>query len=489
MKVELLQNQAWTEPLWTALGLVAPLEARVSGGLPPPVFGISIDTRTLVAGDLFFAIKGEKSDGHDYVHAAFAKGAAAAVVAEAQADAFKNAGPLYVVHDVLWALERLGRAARARTGARIVAVTGSVGKTSTKEALRLVLGQADAVHASAASYNNHWGVPLTLARMPRETGFGVIEIGMNHAGEITPLTDMTRPHIAIITNVAPVHLEYFASVEAIADAKAEIFSGLVPGGVAILNRDNDQFARLDAAARASAAGYIATFGTDARADAQLINATVGEDHTLVEARISGRLVSYRLGAPGRHLAQNSLAVLLAATAFGLDLEAAAGALAGFEVPAGRGRRLMLTTRDGPFTLIDESYNANPASMRAAFALVGTLPTPRTAQGTFGRRIAVLGDMRELGPRSAELHADLVADLEQNHIECVFAAGPMMKAMFDALPAKLQGIWQASAAELEPYVVEAVGAGDLVVVKGSNASQMHLIINALKAHYSDSVVAF
>ena len=489
MKVELSQNQALSEPLWTPLGLVAPLEARVSGGLPPPVFGISIDTRTLAEGDLFFAIKGEKSDGHDYVRAAFEKGAAAAVVMEAQADALKGAGPLYVVHDVLGALERLGRAARTRTAARIVAVTGSVGKTSTKEALRLVLGRADMVHASAASYNNHWGVPLTLARMPRETGFGVIEIGMNHAGEITPLTDMARPHVAIITNVAPVHLEYFANVEAIADAKAEIFSGLVPGGVVILNRDNDQFARLDAAARASAAGYIATFGTDAHADARLIDVQVGEGHTFVEARICGHALSYRLGAPGRHLAQNSLAVLLAVKAFGLDLEAAAGALAEFEVPAGRGRRFMLATREGPFTLIDESYNANPASMRAAFALAGALPTHRTSRGTAGRRIAVLGDMRELGARSAELHAGLVTDLEQNQFECVFAAGPMMKFMFDALPSKRQGVWRASAAELEPFVVEAVGAGDLVVVKGSNASQMHIIVNALKAHYSDSVAAF
>lgn len=482
MRVELSQYQAWPEPLWTPLGLVAPLGARLSGGLPQPAFGISIDTRTLAEGDLFFAIQGEKSDGHDYVRAAFAAGAAAAVVAEAQADSLKNAGPLYVVHDVLRALEQLGRAARARTEARIVAVTGSVGKTSTKEALRLVLGRAGAVHASAASYNNHWGVPLTLARMSRPTRFGVIEIGMNHAGEITPLTEMTRPHVAIITNVAPVHLEYFANVEAIADAKAEIFSGLVSGGVAILNRDNDQFARLDAAARASAAGHIATFGTDAHADARLIDAKIAEDHTLVEARICGRALSYRLGAPGRHLVQNSLAVLLAAKAFGLDLETAASALAGFEVPEGRGRRFMLTTRHGSFTLIDESYNANPASMRAAFALAGALPT-------FGRRIAVLGDMRELGPRSEELHAGLAADIGQNHIERVFAAGPMMKAMFDALPPKLQGAWQANAAELAPFVIEAVRAGDLVVVKGSNASQMHVIVSALKAHYSDTIAAF
>ncbi len=257
-----------SEPLWTAFSLVAPLRARVSGGLPQSIFGISIDTRTLVPGDLFFAIRGDKSDGHDHVVEAFAKGAAAAVVDEAHAETLKGSGPLYVVRAVLPALEGLAAAARARSKARIVAVTGSVGKTTTKEALRLVLAQAGRVHASPASYNNHWGVPLTLARLPRDAQFGVIEIGINHAGEIAPLVGLTRPHIAIITNVAPVHLEYFDSVEAIADAKAEIFSGLVPGGVAILNRDIDQYDRLAIAARLSGAGHIATFGEAEYADAR-----------------------------------------------------------------------------------------------------------------------------------------------------------------------------------------------------------------------------
>ncbi len=488
MSMELSQDQAWSEPLWTALGLVAPLDARISGILPRPSFGISIDTRSLAEGDLFFAILGEKSDGHDYVRAAFEKGASAAVVDEAHADALKGSGPLYVVHDVLAALERLAYFARVRSLARIVAVTGSVGKTSTKEALRLVLGQEGAAHASVASYNNHWGVPLTLARMPRDTQFGIIEIGMNHAGEITPLTAMAQPHVAIITTVAPVHLEYFANVEAIADAKAEIFSGLVPGGVAILNHDNDQFARLATAARASSAGHIATFGTDAHADAQLIDVTLAEDHTLVEARICGRSLSYRLGASGRHLAMNSLAVLLVAKAFGLDLEAAAATLASFEVPEGRGRRFVLEAPDGPFTLLDESYNANPASMRAAFALAGALPTHGVTEGSTGRRIAVLGDMRELGPRSAELHAELATDLIANHIDLIFAAGPMMKHLFDALPAERQGAWRAGAAELVPIVIDVIRAGDLVVVKGSNASQMRVVVAALKAHVPDIIAA-
>jgi UDP-N-acetylmuramoyl-tripeptide--D-alanyl-D-alanine ligase len=482
MRSELSQNQGWYEPLWTNLGLIAALDARVSGELPRSAEGVSIDSRSLQEGDLFFAIKGDKSDGHDYVAAAFERGATAAVVDEAHADALKALGPLYVVHDVLPALEKLAAAARARTKARFVAVTGSVGKTSTKEALRLVLGKAGATHASVASYNNHWGVPLTLARMPRETKFGVIEIGMNHAGEITPLTAMTKPHVAIITAVAPVHLEFFANVEAIADAKAEIFSGLVPGGVAILNRDNNQFGRLVAAARASAAGHIATFGADPRADARLTDVKIGADHTIVHAQIYGHPITYRIGAPGRHLAQNSLAVLLVAKAFGLDLDMAAGALAEFDVPQGRGQRFNLAARSGVFTLIDESYNANPASMRAAFALAGELPLPAKS----GRRIAVLGDMRELGPRSDDLHAGLAIDLKVNHIDLVFAAGPMMKHLYDALPKRLQGTWTENATELQPLVCEAVQGGDILVVKGSNASQMHVIVTALKSRFPSAI---
>lgn len=466
-------------PLWTPLGPIGPLSARVSGGLPPPITGISIDTRTLVPGDLFFAIGGEKGDGHDYVADAFAKGAAAAVVDEAHAEALKGAGPLYVVKSVLPALEGLGAAGRARSSARIVAVTGSVGKTTTKEALRLVLSQEGGVHASPASYNNHWGVPLTLARLPRDARFGVIEIGMNHAGEITPLVGMTRPHIAIVTNVAPVHLEYFDSVEAIADAKAEIFSGLVPGGLAIINRDSDQYERLAAAARTSQAGHIATFGEDARADARLVDVNPAADHATVAARICDRDISYRLGAPGRHLALDSLAVLLAAQALGMDLEKAAGALAQFEVPAGRGRQFLLHAKDGTFTLIDESYNANPASTRAALALLGSLP---------GRRVAVLGDMLELGASAPEFHAALAADVAKNEIDLVYAAGPLTKHLFDALPAAVQGGWRPTAEALEPIVVAAVRAGDLVMVKGSNASHMQAIVAALKLRSSDAAHA-
>ena len=470
-----MSTAAESDYLWTSLGLVDPLEARVCGPLPRGgVTGISIDTRSLREGELFFAIKGAHSDGHDYASAAFEKGAAAAVVDEAHADTLRPLGPLYVVKDVLEALERLGVAARARSAARIAAITGSVGKTSTKEALRLVLTQAGASHASVASYNNHWGVPLTLARMPKKTKFGIFEIGMNHKGEITPLAAMVHPHVAVVTTIAPVHLEYFENVDAIADAKAEIFSGLVPGGVAIINRDLSQYERLLAHARTSPAGHVASFGEHEKADARLISVKVGTDHSLVEAEICGQHLAFRLGVPGRHFAMNALAVLLAAKAFAVDLEVAAGTLAFSTPQPGRGERLLLPAAGGPYTLIDESYNANPASMRAALALVGALPL----QGK-GRRIAILGDMLELGQGGATMHAELASDVAANHFDLVFAAGPLTKHLYEALPGPLRGAWRDSASDLVPIVGAAVQSGDMVIVKGSNASRMSAIVEALK----------
>lgn len=470
-----MNNSAANSVLWSSLGLVGPLAARVSGAVPRGgIAGISIDSRTVQPGELFFAIKGANSDGHDYVGAAFENGAAAAVVDEAHAGALRTLGPLYVVADVLAALERLGSSARARSAARIAAVTGSAGKTSTKEALRLVLAQAGASHASVASYNNHWGVPLTLARMPKATRFGIFEIGMNHKGEIAPLAAMVRPHIAIVTTVAPVHLEYFDSLDAIAEAKAEVFSGLVPGGVAIINRDIAHYERLLAHAKTSPAGYVATFGEHDKADAHLTSVALGADHSIVKAEICGHALTYRLGAPGRHLATNSLAVLLATKAFGADLELAARTLAFFSAQPGRGEQVRLAAEGGPFTLIDESYNANPASVQAALALAGAIPLPGK-----GRRIAVLGDMLELGANGPAMHAELAALAAANRIDIVFAAGPLMKHLFEALPAPLQGAWRDSAASLAPLVGEAVRGGDLVLVKGSNAIRMSMIVDALK----------
>ena len=464
------------DPLWTSLGLVGPLGARVSGGLPQNgIEGVSIDTRTLQPNDLFVAIKGENSDGHDHVRAAFDAGAGAAVIDEAHALALAGAGPLYVVNDTLKALEGLGRASRARSKARIVAVTGSVGKTTTKELLRAVLSGAGKTHASVASYNNHWGVPLTLARMPADARYGVFEIGMNHSGEITPLVAMVRPHVAVITRIAPVHLEHFASIDAIADAKAEVFGGLVKGGVAVVNRDDAQFDRLKAAAEASQASFVLSFGESEGADARLVSCTVEGQVTHVTAQALGQTLTYTIGAPGRHVAMNSLAVLLATRAMGLDLGAAARGLAQFAPPAGRGQRETLAAPDGDFTIIDESYNANPASMRASIDLLGA------ASGV--RRIAVLGDMLELGPQAEALHAAIAADLERNNVDLVFAAGPLMRALYEAIPADMRGAHAPSAADLEPIVLDAMRAGDVVMIKGSNGSRMGPLVASMRKAFA------
>ena len=465
-------------PLWSGLGLVTALDARVSG-MPPldGITGVSIDTRSVKGGDLFFAIRGDLHDGHDFVRAAFAAGAVAAVVDEAHAPDLAGLPCLYAVDDVLRALERLGVAARARSSARIVAVTGSVGKTTVKEALRLVMADAGPTHASAASFNNHWGVPLTLARLSTEARYGIFEIGMNHAGEITPLVAQVRPHIAIVTTVAAAHLEHFASVEAIADAKAEIFSGIVPGGLAIVNRDIDTYDRLRAAADASPAGHVLTFGEHPEADARLDSFSPTRDGAEVTARILGRRVWFRLGAPGRHLAVNALSVLLAARATGIDVDGAADSLGRFTVGQGRGARTVLRLPAGEATLIDESYNANPTSMRAALAVLGT--TPPTGDG---RRIAVLGDMRELGPEAERLHAELKPDLEAAGVDLVFAAGPLSHALFSRLPAEMRGLWGETATAIEGALADGIRAGDVVMVKGSNGSRMGPLVAGLKDRF-------
>ena len=467
--------------LWTGLGLIAPLGARLLGNVPAGVRNISIDSRSLEPGDLFFAIKGDRTDGHDYVAAAFERGAAAAVVDEAHADALKGLGNLYIVKDVLKSMEGLARAARARTRAAVIAVTGSVGKTSTKEALRCVLSAAGAAHASEKSFNNHWGVPLTLSRLPEDADFAVFEIGMNHAGEIAALVDMVRPHIAIVTNVAPVHLEHFADVEAIARAKAEIFGGLVEGGVAILNRDIDTFALLEEEARKHGCGHVLTFG-ETDSDAQLADYEAKEASANILARVLGEEILYTLGALGRHLALNSLAVLLAARSVGLDIRNAAESLAGFAPPQGRGAREKLRIDalfdSSDFLLIDESYNANPASMRAAIDLLGSAPVSGD-----GRRIAALGDMLELGSTGPALHAQLAEPLEKNRIDLVFAAGPLSRWLYDALPREQRGGWAPDAMGLESILANALRPGDALMVKGSNGSKMHTLVAALKSRFA------
>jgi UDP-N-acetylmuramoyl-tripeptide--D-alanyl-D-alanine ligase len=469
-------------PLWTADEIAAATGARLEGPFAAAT-GASIDTRTLQAGDLFFAIRGEARDGHDFVPNAIAKGAAAAVVAQERAAEFAGAGPLVVVSEPLEAMALLGRAARARSAAQVVAVTGSVGKTGTKEALRLVLSRQGATHASVASYNNHWGVPLTLARMPRESAFGVFEIGMNHAYEILPLTAMVRPHVALVTTVEPVHIEFFRSIWGIADAKGEIFSGLEPGGTAVLNRDNAFFERLRAHAQASRAGRVLTFGEHEQADVRAERIILKPDLSIVEARVLGRPVTYRLGTPGRHIALNSLGVLAVVQALGLDGASAAQALAELKPPVGRGERTMLAVRQGEAILIDESYNANPASMRAALATLGSVELPRG-----GRRIAVLGDMKELGEDGPSLHGALLQAVEGSRVDLLFAAGPLMANLVQALPKGRVAAHAPSAAELVEAVCAALEPGDAVMVKGSLSTGMGVIVKSLKERFGGSIQA-
>ena len=439
--------------------------------------GISIDSRTVAPGDAFVALT-DARDGHDFVDAALKSGASLAIVARAKRAMFAADAPLLLVDDVLDALRDLARAARARTHAKIIAVTGSVGKTGAKEALRLALSADGETHASAASYNNHWGVPLSLARCPANIKYAVFEIGMNHAGEITPLVALVRPHVAIVTTIEPVHLEYFGSLEKIADAKAEIFSGIVPGGAAVINRDNGQYARLAAAARAANVSRIVSFGENTEADTRLMRHSLQADSSCVHASVLGEDVTYKLGAPGKHLVLNSLAVLTAASLAGADLALAALALNQLRAPVGRGARMTLKVSGGTALLIDESYNANPASMAAAIALLG-----QANIGPQGRRIAVLGDMLELGDQGEALHAALAGPIDTAHIDLVYCSGPLMHSLWQALPSGRRGGYAETAAQLEPVVLSGLRGGDAVMVKGSFGSKMGPIVKAMERQYS------
>ncbi|HEX5777709.1 MAG TPA: UDP-N-acetylmuramoylalanyl-D-glutamyl-2,6-diaminopimelate--D-alanyl-D-alanine ligase [Xanthobacteraceae bacterium] len=463
--------------LWTSEALARAMGARVSGAPSHEIKGVSIDSRTIEPGAAFFAIKGDRVDGHDYVTKALARGAGVAVIAAERLAAMPTGAPLLIVEDVLEALRAAARAARARSGAKVIAVTGSAGKTGTKDALKLVLAREGETHASVASFNNHWGVPLSLARLPESARFAVFELGMNHAGEIEPLVKLVRPHVAIITTIEAVHLEYFSGIEAIADAKAEIFLGLEPDGAAVLPRDNPQFARLAEAARKAKVARIVSFGEHPEAGARSIDAGLKADCSTVQARILGDDVTYKVGAAGRHLVMNSLAVLAAAKLVGADLALSALALADLVPPTGRGRRLTLDVGDGDALLIDESYNANPASMRAALDVLAQAPI-----GKRGRRVAVLGDMLELGPDAAELHRGLAEAVTNAKVDTVYCAGPLMHELWDALPAALRGGYAESADLLEPEVVASVRAGDAIMVKGSNGSRMGPIVRALAERF-------
>ena len=463
--------------LWSSNAMIAAMRVVVNGVLPPEVTGLSIDSRTVAPAEAYFAIKGAVHDGHDFVEAALRAGAALAVVERGKREQFASDAPLLMVDDVLGALVELAHAARARLQGQVIAVTGSVGKTSTKEALRLVLSAQGQTHASAASFNNHWGVPLSLARCPETARFAVFEIGMNHAGEIQPLVKMARPHVAIITTVEPVHLEFFAGIEAIADAKAEIFEGVVEGGAVVLNRDNPQFARLARRAKEFGIQRVVSFGADAKSDARLIDVSLQAACSAVHADIFGHEVTYKVGMPGRHMAMNSLAVLAAAALAGADLALASLSLSQLEPAAGRGVRSTLELAGGAATLIDESYNANPASMAAALSVLG-----QAAIGPHGRRIAVLGDMLELGAAAADLHRGLNEAIKASRIDLVYCCGPLMRNLWEALSTGKRGGYADSAANLEMQVVAAIRAGDAIMIKGSFGSKMKTIVNALERRF-------
>jgi len=459
--------------LWSVENMATAMGAERQGPVPQAVSGISIDSRTIGRNEAFFAIA-DRRDGHAFVAAALQAGAALAVVAVDRRTELPNDAPLLIVPDVLAALKALAAAARARSKAKVIGVTGSVGKTGTKEALRLALSQDGETHASVASYNNHWGVPLSLARCPASARYAVLELGMNHAGEIALLSRLARPHVAVITAVAPVHLEFFGTLAKIADAKAEIFLGLEPDGTAVLNHDNSQFSHLKRRARQAGVARVVSFGQHEKADARLIKCALHAECSTVQADILGSELTYKIGAPGRHLVLNSLAVLATCVLVGADLALAALALAELKPVSGRGTVIEIELPGGPAHVIDESYNANPASVAAALALLG-----QARVGAQGRRIAVLGDMLELGPKAPVLHRGLLEPVLANAVDLVFCCGPLMRALWQALPAGRRGGYAEDAAALEALVLSVIRAGDVVMVKGSLGSHMAPIVKALQ----------
>ncbi len=457
--------------LWTAEEAAAATGGTAYGNWA--VDGVSIDTRTIAPGDLFVALKAAR-DGHEFVAQALEKGAGAALVSRDPSE-FPEGAPLLVVPDVLKGLEDLGRAARARTKAEIVAVTGSVGKTTTKEMLRTVLSAFGPTHAAEASYNNHWGVPLTLARMPVDCEYAVIEIGMNAPGEIAPLTKMARPNVAVITTVAEVHLEAFGVVEGIAREKAAIFEGLEWGGTAILPCDLEVSPILERAARG--AGRIITVGDKKGAGARARGVTLSDSATVVQGQVLGAPILFKLDAPGRHLAHNGLTVLAVTQALGRDLARAAMALASWQPMDGRGRRERLVlnaTDDQAIELIDDAFNASPASVAASLEVLSA-----AAPKGKGRRVAVLGDMLEMGPEAAQKHADLAGLPAMQGVDLVCTSGALMEHLDAALPVDKRGVHTANAEEMAKVLPGLLWPGDVVLIKSSKGSKLSLAVDVLR----------
>lgn len=460
-----------TTSLWSAADA-----AQATGGTSAVdwrAYGISIDSRTLQAGDLFVALKGPNFDGHDYLADAAAKGAAASMISARPASLSDDA-PVLEVDDTMAALSRLGRAGRSRSHAKVAAVTGSVGKTGVKEALAFLLGRQGKVSYSYGSLNNHFGVPLSLARLPADADYAVFELGMNHAGELTPLSELVSPLVAIVTTVEPAHLEFFDSVDDIARAKAEIFAGLQDGGTAILNCDNPYYGILEAAALEAGARVIG-FGESNDADFKLSSFDLDENGSAVVASFEDRTLRYRLGLPGRHWVQNSLAVLAAVHALGADISVAADDFAAVEPPQGRGRVHTVHSGGITFHVIDDGYNASPVSIAAALAVLS-----RLGQGAAGRRIAVLGDMLELGENSKALHQALADDVINCGIDLVYAAGTRMGDLYGVLPDNLKGRSADDSADLIDGLSNDLREGDVVLVKGSAGARMGLVVEALLA---------
>ena len=433
--------------------------------------GVTIDSRKIAAGDLFVALPGERVDGHDFVAAALKAGAAATLVSRVP-EGLDDA-PLLLVENVLGALEDLARAARARSSARIVAVTGSVGKTGTKEMLAACLSVHGSTMATAGNLNNHIGAPLSLARLPQDCAFAVFELGMNHANEIRPLTRLVAPHATIITNVEPVHIEFFDGIDGIADAKAEILEGLEPGGVAVLNADNGSFERIRARARTLGVDRIATFGQSAMCDVRGLDIEPAEDGTRVVASVAGTEMSWTVGGIGSHWGFNSLGVVAVLHALKLDIAPCLDRLATVSAMRGRGGQIALATADGGTALlIDESYNASPPAVRAALSVFANTPATR--------RILVLGDMRELGDTAPALHAGLKDAVAAAQSDAIYLCGDAMAHLRDALGPDRVTQWTKTAGALAETVATNVKDGDVVLIKGSLAMGMKAIVSAVEA---------
>jgi len=458
------------EILWTAREAATATGGKTNGDWQAT--GVSIDSRTIEKGDLFIALAGENFDGHDFVIGALAKGASAALVSRKPAGIPADA-PLIIVPDVAKGLWDLGVASWERTSAKIIGVTGSVGKTGTKEAIKLALETFGKTYATAGNLNNHFGAPLSLARMPKNAKYGVFEMGMNHAGEIAALTKLIRPHVAIITTVEAVHLEFFSGVEEIADAKSEIFLGMDENGVAVLNIDNPNFARMKKHAENRRLKII-TFGTNDNADFRLVSYSNNAGEMHIEAAAQGEMFVYNLKVNGKHLAMNSLGTLAVVAGLGEDFRKAIPQLEQYIPAKGRGQVFEIEVNGGKALLIDDSYNASPASCRAAFEVLAARRQPG------GRTIALLGDMRELGTSSGELHANLAQDIVAHAIDLVFTAGDLMLNLHRALPEARRGRHYKDSAAMAEAILPELRNNDVVMVKGSNGSKMIKVVDKLKS---------